>query len=500
MKPLNLLHILLLLLVSFRLFSQTNKSPKEILAQPTQEIAAFDTSGFGEYELAIRFPYGSPRILNAADYKSIQSFGKISVEYIYSKYTHSQPGQKELDLARFSTLQRLAPDLFKDPYINWEITVQTAATTAEEARGLFHGFVIRYQPPVTEERKAEIKTELDDLVDCAKKRPPANAPKYPGGPEALKLWLEKNIEFPKAEMPNKGVSKAALVEFLIDTATGKPVQIKVTKGVSSKHNEKIKTMLANLSGWQPGNPNIIFSTLIQFTVGADGKQRIESQPLRGYDPEICKGLKSDSLVMKVMERNKTWKKMLVVEDVTGSMMPYIADLLLWNALKGNLQNTNHFVFFNDGDTKHNLEKVIGSTGGLYHAKPKNVDILEETMIAAIAGGNGEDIPENDIEAVLSGIKSCPECEEVVLISDNDATPRDLELVSQISKPVHVILCGVRYAPNPAHLYIAWKTKGSLHTIREDITKLAEMEEGQTIVVMGKAYKIMDGKFVAVGRM
>lgn len=474
---------------------QKSISINDILAQPLQEVAVFDTAGFGEYELAIRFPYGSPRILNPEDYQLIKPFGKISVEYIYSKFTHSQPNQKELDRDRFAALKRLSPDLFNDPAIHWEVTVQTAATTPEAAKALFHGFVIRYQPPVTEERKLEIKTELDVLVECAKKRPPADAPKYPGGPEPLKLWLEKNIKFPKDEIKTKGISRAAMVEFQIDTSTGKPKNIRVSKGASAKHNEHIKTVIGNLAGWQKGNPIIEFMLFLQFSIEEDGKARVESQPLRGYNPKDCKGLKTDSLVMKVMDRNKTWKKMLVVEDVTGSMMPFIADLLLWNALKSNLQNANHFVFFNDGDSVNDTEKVIGSTGGLYHAKPKNVEVLEETMIAAIAGGDGDDPPENDIEAVLAGIKACPECEEVVLISDNNVTPRDMELVPQITKPVHVILCGVRYAPNPAHLFIAWKTKGSVHTIREDITTIAALEEGQSITVMGKVYKITNGKFI-----
>lgn len=482
------------------LFGQKRISSKEILAQPVEEIAVFDTTGFGIYELAIRFNYGSPRILNPEAYKAIESYGKISVEYIYSKFTHSQPNQKALDSDRFASLQKLAPDLFKDTGIRWDVTVQTEANTPESARALFHGFVIRYQPPVTEARKEEIKTELDAVVDCAKKRPPADAAKYPGGPDALKTWLESNIKFPKDELKSKGSSKSAIVEFQIDNDSGKPTNIRVSKGASPKHNEHIKAIMGNLSGWGKGKPSIEFSLLIQFTIGEDGKARIESHPLRGYNPKDCKGLKSDSLVMKVMDRNKDWKKMLVVEDVTGSMMPFIADLLLWNALKGNLQNTDHFVFFNDGDSKETEEKEIGSTGGLYHAKPKSIEVLEETMISAIAGGDGDDTPENDIEAVIEGIKACPECEEVILISDNNATPRDLELISQITKPVHVILCGVRYAPNPAHLYIAWKTKGSLHTIKEDITKLKTMEEGQTITIMGRTYKILDGKFVVLGRM
>ncbi len=482
------------------LFGQKTTHSKDILAQTVEEIPYFDTSGFGLYELAIRFNYGSPRILNPEDYKAIASYGKISVEYIYSKFTHSQPNQKKLDSDRFAALERLAPDLFKDPGIRWDITMQTEASTPEGARALFHGFVIRYQPPVTEERKEEIKEELDAVVECAKKRPPADAAKYPGGPDALKTWLESNIKFPKDELKAKGNSKMAIVEFQIDNDSHKPTNIRVSKGASPKHNEHINAVIANLGGWEKGNPDIEFSLVLQFDLGTEGKAKIESFPLRGYNPKKCKGLKSDSLVMKVLDRNKDWKKMLVVEDVTGSMMPYIADLLLWNALKGNLQNTSHFVFFNDGDSKTIEDKVIGSTGGLYHAKPKNVEVLEETMISAIAAGDGDDTPENDIEAVLAGIKACPDCEEVILISDNNATPRDLELVSQITKPVRVILCGVRYAPNPAHLFIAWKTKGSLHTIKEDITKLKEMKEGETITIMGRSYKILNGEFITMKRM
>ncbi|MBC7775328.1 MAG: hypothetical protein H7246_07810 [Phycisphaerae bacterium] len=499
------LPIFLLLSITFSwAMAQTPKIPTvniaDILRQPLQEIETYDTTGFGEFQVAIRFPYGSARVLNPADYDSIKIFGKISVEYIYSKYTHSQPNQKELDRDRFAALQRLAPDLFSDPAIRWDIIVQTSATTADSARQLFHGFVISYQPPVTEAKKAEIKGELDMLVDCAKKRPPADAPKFPGGTDSLQRWLERNVKFPKDELSAKGSTRAALIEFQIDPLTHSAKNIRVTKGASLKHNEHIKAIAAKMPTWGPGKSGVEFAVVLQFSLTENGKARADCGPLRGYRPADCQGLKSDSMVMKVMERNKAWKKLLVVEDVTGSMMPYMADLLLWNALKGNLQNTQHFVFFNDGDQKPNNEKEMGKTGGIYHSKPKNVDVLEETMITAIAGGEGGDIPENDIEAIIEGIQKCPECEEVVLIADNNATPRDLKLLEKVTKPVHVVLCGIRYQPNPAHLLIAWKTKGSLHTIKEDITTLAGMQEGQSVVVMGKTFKILGGKFVETGKM
>ncbi|MFM7155442.1 MAG: hypothetical protein ACKOZV_15080, partial [Bacteroidota bacterium] len=47
-----------------------------ILSKPHQEITRFDTTGFGFNQLAIRFPYGSARVLNRYEYKTIQSFRK----------------------------------------------------------------------------------------------------------------------------------------------------------------------------------------------------------------------------------------------------------------------------------------------------------------------------------------------------------------------------------------------------------------------------------------
>lgn len=495
---------LFLLSLSLSLSAQTTSkgsyriAPETILRQEVRDIAAFDTAGFGEFQIAIRFPYGSARVLNPEAYAAIKSLGKISVEYVYTKYTASLPGQKELDRERFRALQRLAPDLFTDPGIRWDIIEQNAATGRKEAAGLFHGFVISYQPPITEERKKAIKDELELLVECARKRPPADAAQFPGGLDSLQAWLERNLKPPSEGFKALG-SRSALLEFYIDSSTGMPQAIRVSKGISDKHNAQIQRTLETMPRWKAGNPKIFFSIVVQFSRDAGGKTSVQAGLLHGYDADACFRRTTDSTLTKVLARNKGWKKMLIVEDVTGSMMPYVGDLLLWNALKNNLQNMKHFIFFNDGDMKQDWEKVPGKTGGIYSVSPKNVDGLEEKMIDAMVHGNGGDTPENDIEAVLAGIKSCPDCEEVILIADNDATPRDLELLDKVTKPIHVILCGIDYSPNPAHLTIALKTKGSVHTISQDITELAKMQEGDMIVVMKQRYKVMNGKVVRTSR-
>jgi hypothetical protein len=485
-------------------FSQTTSkgestAPADVLSQAAHEIEAFDVLDLDEGQFALRFPYASATPLNAADYEAIRGLGKISVEYVYSQYTQSLPNQARLNRARFAALQRIAPDLFGDPSVRWDILVQTGAKDANSARKLFHGFVITYKPSTTAKSKEAVKSRLDLLLGCFKKLPPADAPTFSGGEAALREWLERNVKFPKEELAAKGTQKAALVEFRIDPTTHKPRDVRVTQGVSERHNIHIKATVGKMPAWSEGNARVEFAIVLQFGLDAEGQPTLTCDPLHGYDPVACGGSKPDSLINKVMARNKNWKKLLIVEDVTASMMPYMADLLLWNSLKSNLENSEHFVFFNDGDTKDDLEKTVGSAGGLYHIKSDDVQQLEETMVTAMASGDGGDTPENDIEAVLAGIEKCPECAEVVLIADNNATPRDLELLSKVTKPVHVVLCGARLSPNPAHLLIAWKTKGSLHTIHEDITTLAEMQEGQSITVMGRSFKIINGKFVPTNK-
>jgi hypothetical protein len=45
------------------------------------------------------------------------------------------------------------------------------------------------------------------------------------------------------------------------------------------------------------------------------------------------------------------------------------------------------------------------------------------------------------------------------------------------------------------LKLAWKTRGSIHTIEADIITLSRLSEGQQIEIGGTTYKIMGGEFV-----
>lgn len=200
----------------------------------------------------------------------------------------------------------------------------------------------------------------------------------------------------------------------------------------------------------------------------------------------------DSTVIKVLDRNPDWENLLLVTDLTASMTPYTAQLLLWFKLNEKANKIRHFVFFNDGDQKSTAEKKIGDTGGIYHVDSESFDKVAETARLTVANGYGGDLEENNLEAVLDGIEKCAPCKEVVMIADNKSSPRDMKLLEKIGKPVRVILCGTEYGLNVDYLNIALKTGGSIHTIESDIMKLIALNEGQKLEIDGETFIIKNG--------
>lgn len=206
---------------------------------------------------------------------------------------------------------------------------------------------------------------------------------------------------------------------------------------------------------------------------------------------------SDSTVLNILSRNKKWEDILVVADLTGSMSPYIGQLLLWLKLNSKTRPAKFFVFFNDGDDKSDFEKEIGNTGGIYHSDTSSIHALLELAKETMRNGYGGDEPENNLEAVLFGMKQYPKFKEVVMISDNWATPRDLSLIRKINVPIRVVLCGTDKGINPKYLDIARYTKGSVHTIEDDLERLMELGEGETIQIKDRLYRINKGRFQLV---
>lgn len=203
------------------------------------------------------------------------------------------------------------------------------------------------------------------------------------------------------------------------------------------------------------------------------------------------------VIIKVLDRNKKWKNCLVATDVTGSMAPYLGQFLYWHKLNLNAKDKNDkFVFFNDGDNMSDNLKNTGMVGGIYTLETKNYPELLTALLEAQQNGGGGDMPENNFEAALKGLQEFPESEGIIMIADNWATPRDMELISKIKVPIHFIICGTRCGVNPAWLELVYKNGGSIHTIESDIERLSKLKENEELVIGPQTFVLKSGKFIS----
>lgn len=206
----------------------------------------------------------------------------------------------------------------------------------------------------------------------------------------------------------------------------------------------------------------------------------------------------DSTVFKVLERN-CWKDMLIVNDWTASMYQYGAQALLWHQKNLDKKLVSRFVFFNDGDRKK--VKRTGCTGGIYFASASSIDQVVRVMKKVQKNGTGGDMPENDIEALLKACEKTKSFKEVILIADNKSAVKDMSLLKQLNVPVRVIVCGLKkgQAIHHDYLQIASATKGSVHTIEEDVYDLSQLKEGERVTIQNIEYQRVRGRIVKAKR-
>lgn len=203
---------------------------------------------------------------------------------------------------------------------------------------------------------------------------------------------------------------------------------------------------------------------------------------------------SDTVVTKILNGKKEWKKKLVVLDVTSSMLPYIEQVKYWYSLNYAQDSTMEFYLFNDGNGMSSAKKEIGITGGIYECKACKINDLERLIKQARAAGNGGDSQENDLEAILYALKYTNGYDELVLVADNMSYARDMILIGKVKIPIRIILCGTSRFVNEQYLDMAYRTGGSVHTIEEDIMNLSDMIEGKMITIGGYQYRFTKGRF------
>jgi hypothetical protein len=474
-----------------------------------------------------------------------------SISLVYSQFRVSETfDQYTFNHERMHALYSQYPHLKSNKFIKWYWIGQTGCNSPEECKTFFHGFEIQFFSK-EELEEAEIEKSMtdfyvnyysnlmnsgEDALDSLSKVPNSGIYKFC---DTTTLQLKKRksslgkVKATKAheekfaKLMNKNI-KNGLKEYSIHYNKNliSPYYIKGVEISDSKKKYAIKKFKkyyrhtpSRLEGnVLPAEIKISVSSTNQVEIfylntDKDGEPIDINREMWSYHQEIkCnyvdsgRGLivadsrrppvvSSENVVMEVLNRNTQWKNCVVVADVTGSMYPYMGQFLAWHQL--NLKNSkNHdFVFFNDGDNMLDSKKKTGSVGGLYFTSTKDYEKLKSIVNLAQNRGGGGDAEENDLEAVIFAINQKPNAPGIILIADNYAKPRDLELLSKIKTPIHVILCGANRGVNVAYLNLVRKNGGSLHTMEQDLQNLAKLAEGESITINNQVFNIKNGKFV-----
>lgn len=201
----------------------------------------------------------------------------------------------------------------------------------------------------------------------------------------------------------------------------------------------------------------------------------------------------DSTIFNVFERNPQWKKVMLVVDMTGSMFPYIGQLLVWYKMNFEAEMIKYFTLFNDGDNIPDNKKQIGLTGGVHTFDAKDFKQFKKNIEDVRKLGEGGDDPENDLEAVLKAITNKRDFVDLVLLAD-DSDIRDMKLLKRIRKPVHVILCGTKKGINQQYLQLAYYTKGSIHTSHNDVN-MKTIKDGDRFDLDNDVFEFRGGEFI-----
>lgn len=471
-----------------------------------------------------------------------------TISLIYTQYRQSDRfNQLALNEARTYELYKNLPELKTKTDIRFNWIAQTGCSDPESCKSYFHGFEIKLKPlhKIQEEKinaqQLEFYTSLysgnnSDTIHTEKTN--GNAPQYVKICDTIYTESARSpnrigvLRFYGASRENdwyKAINKLKIPENqfqlvinpqgkIINTSDFTPKQLEALQ-IAQKKNLYYKT--SRIDGRQvptqftfelkKNKRNKIIKTEI-FAAPCDKEGNVIS--LANKKPEYKQTLKcyyvdtsisnmrfqiQENVVYEVLDRNPQWQNNLVVTDVTGSMTAYLGQFLAWHKLNLNDTSGNHdFVFFNDGNNKPDHLKKDGKTGGTYYLNSTNfIDIRKSIMQAQNSGSGGGDLKENDLEAILFGLQENPDVKEVILIADNNAPPRDIALLKQIKKPVHIILCGAQNGLNLAYVNMARNNGGTVHTIEQDLVRLSAMKDGESFVDQNKTYKLRFNEIIQV---
>jgi len=449
-----------------RLNDPAKNGPVIAASLVTIELAQYNRNNADKNCIFLRTGLRSSKIENINDWISVRdTIEPYRIDIVYSKYPLRNGEYFEiypLLCNRLINLFHLDPKL-NDARIKWNKVLQTNCISDEQVNTLFHGIVIWYH----------IRKKVMPVAKPIKKEPVAAVKSEPNNTSQAKIVPADQTSLKDIEYSITNIKNSASFPDSVKRA--------LEKQPIDEQLEMIKIFLENKIA---NEPNITLS-------------HSTNDELKKYNKEVDYFLMNyggtEDVVAKVLDRHPEWKNILAVNDWTGSMYGYGAQVLRWHLLNFMKSGIKFLTLFNDGDDKNTNEKIIGETGGIYSEKADNILKLIDLFNLIMLKGGGGDGPENDIEAILVAMDKYTDFSEIILIADNNSCVRDIELADKIDRPVKVILCGYdpRTGINPDYIFLAKITGGGIYTIDQDIEDIATAtdEKGKLVNFSDKRFKL-----------
>ena len=431
-------------------YSQSINYSKVSKLEPTLS-SIYDTTSIAKYRYFLSMDFAKDLAKNGLPIQELLGQHLVKIELVYTQYRHHHSfNQIDLNYSRLQYLDQLIPQLKVQKQIKWELIEQTGCSSRDSCKNLFHGFVIHYYDPLEPETNLinEKNSDLDKLIN---------------------------------QLETEGLKQTDVSQKESDS--------------SDIICKEYKIIEDEWTGYYIPRSNLFQSLNMRFKRKSIFNRHLELHEVE-KNVTVCKDkigreMKFDNpksnkkIILRSLKNYPIIQDNIVVVDVTSSMDKYLAQVLFYVKEMSRQGFSCKFVFFNDGNGKSDHLKKTGQTGGIYSIESNNPDEIIALAKKAKRSGDGGDFPENDIEAILKGIKKWPYAKNIILIADNRGEIKDISMATQIPNDykVNIISVFAKKKIDLSYVKLAYYTKGNIHLMKDDYLNL--WSKNKKLIVIGK---------------
>lgn len=150
-------------ILTLGLFAQKyQRTASEIVHQPEKKAGIYRISGTYLKTAVVNMSFGESDILSIMDKEKLQKADIIQIDLVYTNFPKGED-ISALNKQRIIKIGKIRPDLITNRSIKWQLVRQMYCHNESQAKLLFHGAVIYYQPKQTKELSSVEQSEYKEL-------------------------------------------------------------------------------------------------------------------------------------------------------------------------------------------------------------------------------------------------------------------------------------------------------------------------------------------------